>query len=70
MSTLHARPAFSGRKMVQSYYDQIDGILRVLRPYATLQVIARHLTMTGLKTPNGYEWDRKKVSTYLRNRTL
>lgn len=70
MSVLQAKPGFGTRKMSPAYYQQIDGILRVLRPMSTLRVIADHLTKAGFRTPNGYIWDRQKVSTYLRNRAI
>jgi hypothetical protein len=70
MSTLHAKPGFGTPKMLPTYYEQCDGIIRVLRPMATLRVIAEHLTKAGFFTPNGYPWDRQKVATYLRNRSI
>jgi hypothetical protein len=70
MSTLYAKPGFGTPKMAPAYYEQIDGILRVLRPMSTLRVIAQHLTNAGFRTPLGHVWDRQKVATYLRSRSI
>lgn len=70
MSMLQARPGFGTKKMLPIYYSQIDGIVRVLRPVCTLRVIAQHITQAGFKTPNGHVFDRQKLSTYLRNRSI
>jgi hypothetical protein len=70
MSTLYAKPGFGTPKMAPAYYEQIDGIIRVLRPMSTLRIIATHLTNAGFRTPNGLSWDRQKVATYLRHRAI
>lgn len=56
--------------MNPQYYEQVDSILRVLRPVATLRVLADHLTKAGFTTPSGKRWDRLKVATYLRGRNI
>ena len=67
---LRARPAFGRPLMNPQYYEQVDSILRVLRPVATLRVLADHLTKAGFTTPSGKQWDRIKVATYLRGRYI
>lgn len=71
MSSTHdARPAFGKPIKTQEYYDLVNATCRSLRPMATLRVIAQHLAALGLKTPRGMDWDRQKLATYLRKRTL
>ena len=70
MSTLQAKPGFGTPKMEPAYYEMCDSIVRTLRPMATLRTIAQHLTSAGFRTPNGHSWDRQKVATYLRNRSI
>jgi hypothetical protein len=64
------KPAFGGRLQPDSYYETVNGILRTLRPFATLKVMSDKLNSCGFTTPSGKIWDRQKVSTYLRKRAI
>jgi hypothetical protein len=67
MSAQDAIPAFGGRLKTDAYYEQVDAMIRTLRPASTLRTIAECLNNAGLSTPRNYAWDRGKVATYLRS---
>lgn len=67
MSALQAKPAFGAKKMQPEYYVAVNGILAVLRPVATLRVMAQHLNNAGYTTPSGLPWCRARLATYLRS---
>lgn len=67
MSALHAPPSFGGRLNKDDYYNTVNGIINVLRPASSLRVIANHLTKAGFQTASGLEWNRHRVSDYIRN---
>jgi len=70
MQATFIKPAFGGRLQPDSYYESINGILRTLKPYATLRIMADKLNSCGFTTPSGKIWDRQKVSTYMRKRAI
>ena len=70
MSVQNARPTFGGRLKTPQYYSEINGVLRVLRPYSTLAVMAQHLNSQGWKTPTDKPWTRSLVSQYLKNNDI
>ena len=59
-------PGFGARRRTEAYYAAVTGILRTLRPLATLKIMADKLNAEGISTPNGLPWDRFKVSAYIR----
>jgi hypothetical protein len=67
MSALQAKPAFGAKKMLPEYYSAVNSILAVLRPVATLRVMAAHLNNAGYSTPSGLPFDRQRLAAYLRS---
>lgn len=67
MSTLQAKPEFGAKKMLPEYYTTVNSIIAVLRPVATLRVMAEHLNNAGLSTPSGLPFDRQRLAAYLRS---
>jgi hypothetical protein len=70
MPNFKAVPAFSAKLNVPSYYTTLDSIISVLRPASSLRIIARHLNLHGFRTPAGLEWNRERVSNYLRGKSF
>jgi hypothetical protein len=70
MSDLKARPSFGGRLNVNEYYDAVSSVISVLRPVATLRVIAAHLNAASFHTPSGKPWTKERVATYIHNTTV
>ena len=70
MTTLQSRPSFGGKLKQPEFYASVDSILAVLRPTATLRVMAEHLNRAGFTTPSGLIWTRSRVASYLRTTTL
>jgi hypothetical protein len=68
--TENAVPGFGKKLKPEPYYIAVDGILKTLRPAATLRVMADKLNAVGLTTPTGKPWDRQKVSCYMRKRSI
>lgn len=60
------RPVFGGRQNIDAYYEAVNSVIHVLRPVATMRVIAAHLNSASFKTPSGKSWTRDRVKTYLR----
>jgi hypothetical protein len=70
MSDLKARPSFGGRLNVSQYYEALSSCIQVLRPVATLRVIAAHLNAASFQTPSGKPWTKERVATYIHNNKL
>jgi hypothetical protein len=66
MSTQIVKPSFGGRLKAPDYYESIDSILKLLRPVASLRVMAQHLANAGFTSPSGLPWTRERVAYYLR----
>jgi hypothetical protein len=65
-----AVPGFGTPLRPAPYYVAITGIVRTLKPYATLRLIADKLNSVGLTTPSGKPWNRQSVSCYIRKHSL
>ena len=61
-------PRFGGRAKTENYYTNVSAIIASLRPAGTLRMIADELNRQGLKTPRGLEWNKQRVTTYLRDK--
>lgn len=70
MQSFTNKPAFGGRLRTDEFYIQVDAAIRQLRPLATLRDIAQKLNTLDFRTPRGHIWDRQKVATYLRRRSI
>jgi hypothetical protein len=70
MSNFKAVPAFSAKLNVPSYYATLDSIIALLRPAASLRTIGEHLNAHGFTTPRGLQWNRERVSNYIRNKSF
>lgn len=70
MHELKARPSFGGRQNVTLYYESVSKVIQVLRPTATLRVIADHLNSAGFLTPSSLPWTKQRVATYIHNTQL
>ncbi|MYM65414.1 hypothetical protein GTP45_01025 [Pseudoduganella sp. FT55W] len=67
MPAFQAAPSFGGRLNNDDYYTAVNRIISTLRPVASLRIIANHLTKAGFQTASGLEWNRHRVSDYIRN---
>lgn len=65
-----AAPGFGKPLRPPQFYTTVDGIIRTLKPYATLRAIAERLNAVGLTTPSGKSWTRQSVSCYTRKRSF
>lgn len=65
-----APPAFGKQLRTPDFYEQCDDIVRALRPMSTLRTIANHLNSLGIRTASGLEWNRERVSQYVRHRGI
>lgn len=70
MQELKARPQFGGRQNVSQYYEALTSVIQVLRPTATLRVIAAHLNAAAFLTPTGKPWTKERVATFIHNNQL
>ncbi|WP_156885829.1 recombinase family protein [Massilia niastensis] len=66
----NARPEFGGRLKSPEYYEQVNSVIRVLREHSTLRVISNHLNAQLFKTPSGKEWNRERLSAYLKSNDI
>jgi hypothetical protein len=60
---------FGGKRFTTQYYTAVTAICKLLKPTATLAVIAKALNDASFTTPTGKEWNRKRVSDFLRTAT-
>lgn len=67
MSSNNRVPAFGGKKKQDDYYTSVNSIINVLRPKATLAVIAEHLNRASFTTPTNLTWNRSRVASYLQS---
>jgi hypothetical protein len=65
-----APPAFGKQLRTPDHYQQCDDIVRALRPMSTLRTIANHMNSLGIRTASGLEWNRERVSQYIRHRGI
>lgn len=65
-ATNNAVPGFGAKLKTPEFYQAVNSILAVLRPVASLRVMADALNRAGLTTASGLEWNRLRVSNYLR----
>ncbi|GAB3374270.1 hypothetical protein GCM10027317_13910 [Massilia agri] len=70
MRVENARPQFGGRLKSPEYYEQVNSICRVLREYSTLRTIADALNSQHFTTPAGMEWNRHRLSAYLKTNDI
>jgi hypothetical protein len=61
-----ATPRFGAPRNTPEYYAAVNNIVKLLKPAATLATIATALNAASFTTPTGKEWNRKRVSDYLR----
>lgn len=61
------KPTFGGALQSPEYYEKVSAIIRVLRDYSTLRVIAAHLQSQGLLTPARLPWTRLHVANFIRS---
>jgi len=61
-------PAFGKPLRTPQYFDAVDRMIAVLRPHATLRIIAQHMQDAGFRTPANLDWTRMRVAAYIRNR--
>ena len=66
MPALNARPQFGGKLNISSYYQQVNAIIKVLRPTASLRIISEHLNGQGFKTPTSLAWNRDRLANYIK----
>jgi hypothetical protein len=52
--------------MTDDYYVAVNSIVSVLREHSTLAVISDHLNAQKFKTPSGLDWNRDRLSSYLK----
>lgn len=60
-------PSFSGKLMNETWYRDISGMIRTLRPHTSLSQIALHLQRMGFRTATGLDWDKSRVNGFIRN---
>ena len=60
-------PKFGGKRFTNDYYVDVANIVKLLKPTATLATIATALNEASFTTPSGKEWNRKRVSAFLRS---
>lgn len=66
--SLKAKPTFGGRQMSQAYYQKVNHIIETTRKLnLPLSTIALMLNAVELRTPRGHEWDRTRLSAYIRH---
>jgi len=65
-----AVPGFGTKLRTDSYYQSVDGIIRTLRPVATLRLISEKLNSVGFTTPRNLPWDRQRLAAYMRKKSL
>lgn len=70
MANTFAIPAYGAPLRIPEYYRDLDAILAVLRPFASLRTCANHLNNSDIRTPSGLRWSKQAVANYLRNRKL
>ena len=70
MTHFRVIPAFGQPLNSPDYYNRVDAIVNVLRPYSTLRTVAQHLNDSGFQTPSGLTWHRLHVANYIRQRGL
>ncbi len=70
MRVNNAIPGFGKQLRTPDFYAIVDSIIAVLRPHSTLRTIAMHLNSQKLPTASGMEWNRERVSQYIRHRKL
>lgn len=63
-------PKFGGKRNTIEYYNAVNNIAKLLKPAATLATIATALNAASFTTPTGKEWNRKRVSDYLRTAAI
>ena len=66
MPVLTARPQFGGKLNVDSYYREVNAVIKVLRPTASLRIISEHLNGQGFKTPTGLDWNRDRLANHIK----
>ncbi len=66
----NAVPVFGGRLKTDDYYRQVNGIIRVLRGRSTLRTISNTLNSQNFTTPGGLEWNRERLSSYLKTNNI
>lgn len=57
---------FGGKRFTSEYYTAVTAICKLLKPTASLATIASALNDASFTTPSGKEWNRKRVSDFLR----
>ena len=65
-----AVPGFGTKLRTDCYYQNVDDIIRALRPFATLRLISEKLNASGLTTPRNMPWNRQRLAAYLRKKSL
>jgi hypothetical protein len=70
MQIRNEKPAFGGRLKTPEYYRELNSVIRVLRDHSTLRTIASHLNAQRFTTPSGMDWDRVRLSAYLKTNDI
>jgi hypothetical protein len=70
MQIRNASPAFGGRLKTPEFYQEVNSVIRVLRDHSTLRVISNHLNAQKFTTPSGKEWNRVRLSAYLKTNDI
>lgn len=65
--SITATPRFGGRVNVAAYYEAVAGIYNHMRSTKTLREICFQLNAAGYRTPRGLEFNKTRLTGFLRN---
>ncbi len=67
MSDLQARPQFGGKVNVPAFYTEVSAVINSMRGKSTLRAICHMLNAMGHRTPRGLEWNKTRLTGFMRN---